>query len=133
MKRRYLRSGDTLPDQASVVVRGGELNPDVLRKDASRHHEIYGTYGISVFALRGTTFDELAQQPPLVRFRRLTLMTVGAIRAAALRLEPTGRNDRHFTIAFDDLEVGIERLCSCDREIRVNPYHETDDPGWEGA
>jgi hypothetical protein len=48
--------------------------------------------------------DELAQQPPLVRFELLTLVETGELRAAGFRLEPTGRNPRHFTVAFDDLD-----------------------------
>jgi hypothetical protein len=49
-------------------VRGGELDPEVLRADAQRYHEVYGIYGISVFAVRGLPLDEIAQQVPLVRF-----------------------------------------------------------------
>lgn len=64
----------------------------MLRADATRYHSIYGSYGISVFATRGATLDEMAQQVPLVRFARLTLITVAAVRGAGLRLEPTGRN-----------------------------------------
>jgi len=55
-----------------VLVRGGELDPDVLSADALRYHSIYGVYGISVFAVRDATLEELAQQVPLVRFERLT-------------------------------------------------------------
>ena len=98
MKQRYLREGDDLTDEVSVVVRGGDLDAEVLRQDAIRNHAIYGSYAISVFALREVTLDELAQLPPLVRFERLTLMTVGALRAAGLRLEATGRNARHFDV-----------------------------------
>ncbi len=48
----------------------------------------------------------------------------GVLLEAGLRLEPTGRNPRHFTIAFDDLDEGVSRLCSCEHQVRVNPYHE---------
>jgi hypothetical protein len=124
VKQRLIREGDELADDESVVVRGGELNASDLRADATRHQVIYGTYGVSVFAIRDTTFDELAQQSPLVRFELLTLITAGVLRGASLRLEPTGRNSRHFTIAFDDLEDGVARLCGCEHQVRVNPYHE---------
>ena len=30
-----------------------------------------------------------------------------------MRLEPTGRNPRHYTVSFDDLEEGVQRLVSC--------------------
>jgi hypothetical protein len=124
VKLRYLRGGDALGDDEDVVVRGGELDPAVLRQDAQRNHEIYGAYGISVFAVRGMTLDEMAQQAPLVRFSRLTLVKAGVIRDAGLRLEPTGRNPRHFDITFDQLDQGVDRLCQCEHEVVVNPYHE---------
>ena len=124
MKQRFLREGDELHDDEMLVVRGGELDPDLLRADARRNHAIYGTYGVSVFALRGATLDELAQGPPLVRFERLVLMTVRAIRSAGLSLEPTGRNPHHFDIGFDELDSGVLRLCSCEHRMVMNPYHE---------
>jgi len=123
-KRRHLRLGDSLDDEDLVVVRGGELDVDVLRADARRYHDIYGVFGISVFAARDVTVDELAQHPPLVRFQVLTLVRVGVLRSAGLRLEPTGRNRRHFTAAFDDLEPGVRRLAACEHQRWNNPYHE---------
>jgi hypothetical protein len=118
------RRGDALADDEDVVVRGGELDPVVVPQDAQRNHEVYGAYGISVFAVRGMTFDEMAQQAPLVRFGRLTLVKAGVIRAAGLRLEPTGRNPRHFDITFDLLDEVVDRLCRCEHEVVVNPYYE---------
>ena len=104
MKLRRLRDGDVLEDGDVVLVRGGALDPDILSEDAVRYHSIYGVYGISVFAVRDATIDELSQQAPLVRFDRLSLLTVRDVLAAGMRLEPTGRNPRHFTVGFDDLE-----------------------------
>lgn len=85
--------------------------------------DIYTVYGISVFALRGATIDELAQQTPLIRFPQFTVMPVGAIRAAGLRLEPTGRNPRHYTVMLDDLDE-VESLRTAEHQIWTNPYHE---------
>lgn len=96
MKQRFIREGDELKDNSSVVVRGGPLDPEVITPDALRHHDIYGTYGISVFAIRDTTLDELAQQPPLIRFELLTVIVVGVLREAGLLLQPTGRNPSPF-------------------------------------
>lgn len=124
MKQRYVREGDTLADDDAVVVRGGQLTAELLSADAARYHDAYGTYGISVFAVRDITFDELAQQSPLVRFEHLTLITAGVLRGAGLRLEPTGRNPRHCTVAFDDLDEGVSRLYACEHQLRVNPYYE---------
>lgn len=124
MKQRYLREGDELGDAEAVVVRGGDLDREILRADALRNQAIYGSFGISVFAVRDLSLDELAQMPPLVRFERLTIMTAGVLRAAGLRLEPTGRNPRHFDVSFDDLDDGADRLCNCEHRVMVNPYHE---------
>ncbi|MGB6059552.1 MAG: hypothetical protein WBF71_14950 [Microthrixaceae bacterium] len=101
-KQRHLRPGDHLDDDDIVVIRGGNLDPEALRSDAERYHSIYVDYGLSVFAARDVAVDEFAQQAPLVRFEVLTLVRVGVLRAAGFRLEPTGRNPRHFTVAFDD-------------------------------
>jgi hypothetical protein len=124
MKQRYVRAGDELTDETVVVVRGGELRRDLLEVDARRAHRAYGIYTISVFAADGITVDELAQEQPLVRFGLLTLMTVGAIRAAGLVIRPTGRNRLHHSIDFVGLDDGIERLLHCEYRTRINPYHE---------
>lgn len=79
-KHRSVRRGDAL-DDADVVVRGGELDSEVLRADAERYDSIYGLRGFRVRRPR-VTIDELAQQPPLVRFEVLTLVRVGVLRAA---------------------------------------------------
>jgi hypothetical protein len=124
VKERFVRPGDELGDDEEIVLRGGRLAEGIVRADAQRMHDVYGSFGISVFALRGATIDELAQQSPLVRFAELTVVTVGALRSVGVRLEPTGRNRRHFTVMFDDLDAGTEALLSCRHQVWVNPYHE---------
>ena len=124
MKLRRLRDGDVLEDGDVVLVRGGDLNPGILSEDAVRYHSIYGVYGISVFAVRDATIDELAQQAPLVRFDRLSLLTVRDVLAAGMRREPTGRNPRHYTVGFDDLKTGVQQLVSCAHRVVPNAYHD---------
>jgi hypothetical protein len=124
MKQRHLRPGDHLPDDATVVLRGGALDSALLRVDARRCHALYGHFGLSVFAARGISVDELAQAVPLVRFPVLTLMTVRALRRAGLTLLPTGRHHRHFTVVLPDLDGGLEALLRCERRTFINPYHE---------
>jgi hypothetical protein len=124
VKQRFIRPDDVLEDDEEVVLRGGRLDEDIVRADAARMHDVYGTFGISVFALRGATIDELAQQTPLVRFAELTVVTVGALRAVGVRLEPTGRNRRHFTVMLDDLDNGTSALLACRHQVWINPYHE---------
>lgn len=123
-KQRHVREGDRLDDDATIVIRGGALDAIALRADAQRYHGIYGEYGISVFAARGATIDELAQEVPLVRFGTLTLVRVGDLRAAGFRLDPTGRNPRHFTVVFEELDPGVEALVACEHLSWVNPYND---------
>lgn len=124
MKRRFVRPGDELDDDDEIVLRGGRLDEAIVKADAQRMHDIYGTFGISVFALRGATIDELAQQAPLVRFAELTVVTVRALRSVGVTLEPTGRNTRHFTVILGDLDAGTQALLACRHQVWVNPYHE---------
>jgi hypothetical protein len=122
MKQRFIRPNDTLHDD-EIVVRGGPLDGGEVIEDALTVFDIYGVYALSVFALQDTTLDELAQQPPLIRYPELTLVRAGAIRAAGLRLVPSGRRRQHFSIEFDELADGLERLRTCERRSEVNPYH----------
>lgn len=124
MKQRYLRPGDELSDDTVVVVRGGELQRELLAEDAMRAHSVYGVYAISVFAADGVTVDELVQTSPLVRFEVLTLMTVGSIRSAGLALVASGRNPLHHSIDLTDLDDALDRLIDCDHRTVINPYHE---------
>ena len=124
MKQRYLRPGDELSDDTVVVVRGGELQRELLAEDAMRAHSVYGVYAISVFAADGVTVDELVQTSPLVRFEVLTLMTVGSIRSAGLVLVASGRNPLHHSIDLTDLDDALDRLIDCDHRTVINPYHE---------
>ncbi len=123
MKLRYIRPDGELADETIVVVRGGSLDRASLLEDAVASFEIYGVHAVSVFALDGVTLDELAQQSPLVRFEYLTLMTVGAVRTAGLRLVATGRRPLHYSIEFDRIEDGLDRLRSCEHRSVSNPYH----------
>ncbi len=124
MKQRLVRAGDELTDDVTVVVRGGLLDIEILIQDATRNHQIYGVFGISVFAAKDLTVDELAQLTPLVRFAQITLMRAGAVRAAGLTLEPTGRNPRHYDVTFAELAEGVRALVSCEHVVLDNPYHE---------
>src|SRR5258708_12373847 len=112
MKVRYIRTGDVLDERDQVVVRGGDLEPEVIRADAQRTFDVYGMYGISVFSLRDVTVDELGQKPPLVRFAQLAVVTVGTIRSAGLWLEPTGRNSPPYTLVLPHLSPPAPPLSS---------------------
>jgi len=79
MKLRRLRDGDVLDDGDIVLVRGGDLDPEILRADAARY---YGFYGISVFAVRDVTVDEPVTSHLLLRARSIRVTN----RASSQRL-----------------------------------------------
>lgn len=64
------------------------------------------------------------QAVPLVRFETLTLIRVGDLHAAGFRVEPTGKNPRHVTVVFLDLDWGVDALVQCEHVSWVNPYRE---------
>ena len=111
-----------LADDALVIVRGGDLDIDLIRSDALAAHARFGEYGISVFgAADEAALDALARDR-LAQFEILVLMTAGAIRRAGLELRPTFRRT-HYTIILADLDRDIPRLMSCEKVQRPNRYH----------
>ncbi len=74
--------------------------------------------------MRGLSLEEMAPQEPLVRFGRMTIIIARELAGCGLRLEPTGRNPRHYTVGFYDLERGVKALASCACEVVTNPYHD---------
>jgi hypothetical protein len=124
MKQRFIRPDAELDDDAIIVLRGGALDRELLRIDAMRNYAVYNVYGVSVFAVLDASIDELSQIPPLVRFAVLTIVQVGDLRTAGLRLEATGRNPRHYDIGFEDLDEGIAKLVECNHRTVDNVYFE---------
>ncbi|MHB8670768.1 MAG: hypothetical protein ACYDAD_09455 [Acidimicrobiales bacterium] len=118
----YRVRSEDLADDALIVVRGGDLDPAVLRADAVAAHARFGEYGVSVFAVADEpALDELARHR-LAQFDVLVLMTAGAIREAGLELRPTFRRP-HYTILIPDLDRDIERLVACENVRRANPHY----------
>jgi hypothetical protein len=52
------------------------------------------------------------------------LLRVRDVIVGRMRLEPTGRNPRHYTISFDDLDDGLRRLANCPHLTLTNTYHD---------
>src|SRR3546814_10923763 len=92
-KKRH-RRGEPLPTSATIVVRGDLLDPDTLRGSAVENEEIYGFFGISVFAeVGGTTWEEISGTK-LARADWLVLFTADSLNDAGLELWTKGLADR---------------------------------------
>lgn len=120
-KNRYRRGEpDSSPDKK--VLRGGDFSEEKLRNDACRNHEIYGFYGISVFAA-----DDLASKNELLRTTFLNSPEVVEIRnqalgTAGLSLDDTGINPRHYDIVHNDLDYLVTGLLSAENTVILNPF-----------
>jgi len=46
------------------------------------------------------------------------------LRVVGFRLDPPGRNPKHFTVAFDDFDSRLNALIACELQIWPNAYHQ---------
>ena len=99
------------PEDVVVVVRGGEMNGDHVRRTATDAHDEYGIYAVSVFLAVDVSVDRLCRErPELQRYGKVRLSTVGRLRSLGFALIPT--LDRpHFDIVLPDLDgATLDRL-----------------------
>jgi hypothetical protein len=114
---------EQLADDALVVVRGGDLDIDLIRSDAVAAHARFGEYGISVFGADDDAAVDVLARDRLAQFAVLVLMTAGTIRRAGLELRPTFRRP-HYTIMLPDLDPDVDRLMNCEKVQMTNHYYE---------
>jgi hypothetical protein len=117
---------ERVPDDTLVVIRGGVMNEESLRRDARIAFLRFGEYGVSVLAAPDDDALKEVQAGPLRQYQRLTITTAGAIRRVGLELRPTFRRP-HYTVIFPTLDAGVRRLLSCENEVIDNPYHDADE------
>lgn len=99
-----------------MIVRGDLLDPEALLDDATDNFEVYGYWGISVFAeVGGFDVDQIATAK-LSRARWLVLFRAGDVLGAGLELWDTGQSP-HYDVVHDDVEV----LVACPHRIIRNP------------
>lgn len=110
------------PDEAVVVVRGGEMGSEHVRRTAADAHEEFGIYALSVFlALDEPVADLCGREPYLARYGKVRLSTVSRLRAAGFALLPT-LSRPHYDVVLPDLSGGnLARLDACFSEPEANP------------
>lgn len=121
MRPLVLRSEDP-PEDAVVVVRGGEMNSDFVRETARDSFEEFGVYSISVFLALDVPVDELcAAEPHLARYGKVRVSTAGRLRREGFVLLPT--LDRpHYDVLLPDLsDRTLDRLDESFDQTVPNP------------
>lgn len=109
-------SGDPLPDDA-LVVRGGQNNPDSVRKGFGTHPS--GVTGISVNSAAGVSVEELAVGVP---HGRVGVTTVGRVRALGGDvIRTSGRSPHHATLTG----LTPEQISGLLTPVVPNPAHGT--------
>ena len=119
---------EDVPDDTLVVIRGGVMNEDSLRRDARIAFLRFGEYGVSVLAAPDDDALTEVAAGPLRQYQRFTITTAGAIRRVGLELRPTFRRP-HYTVIFPTLDDGVRRLLSCENEVIDNPHYGADEGG----
>jgi hypothetical protein len=102
MAKQWARRGEPPLPAAAVVIRGDLLDPEVLAESATRNFDVYGFYGISVFAeTANLTWTDLAATR-LVAVPWLVLFAAGDLQAAGLEMRDTGMAP-HYDVVHPEL------------------------------
>ncbi len=125
-RRPRIRAAD-LPDTAVLVVRGDELDPELLATDATNFFDRFvdfGRYGISAFYASQSAEVDVLCETKLSQFATIAIFQRADVEDAGIEIIPTFRTP-HVTLAHTDRAELIRRLLGCNATQIDNPYHET--------
>lgn len=124
MKQRA-RRGEPLPEGGVLVVRGDLLDPAELASDARDNFQVYGFYGVSVYAeVGGADVDWIAMHK-LRRAQWLVLFEVRHVLDAGLELWDTGLSP-HYDVVHAEVDELVTRLVGCRHRLVRNVYFQED-------
>lgn len=121
MEPIVLRDEDP-PEDVVVVVRGGAMESAYLRRTALDAYDEVGLYTVSVFLALDDSVEALcAREPYLLRYGKVRLSTVGALRAAGFAVIPTLARPHYDVVLPDVTAPTLSRLEGCFEPPVPNP------------
>jgi hypothetical protein len=122
MAKQRARRGEPPLANETVVIRGDLLDPDLLSESAQRNFDVYGFYGVSVFAETPEVAWTVLAASRFVAVGWLVLFTAGDLRAAGLELWDTGMAP-HYDVVHDDLGGLVSRMLGTVHRVVPNPFN----------
>lgn len=109
---------------ATVLIRGDLLDPGVLAESARRNFQVYGFYGISVFAETAEArWTDLAASR-FAKVEWLVLFMAGDLVESGLELWDTGQAP-HFDAVYERLPELVARMLGTAHRVVQNPHYES--------
>lgn len=108
------------------MVRGDELDANVIREDASRFYRrfpAWGRYGVSAFVAGNLAEVEALCETKLAPWAVVVVIELRSLEEAGIEVIPTFRTP-HVTLAHARLDDLARKLLGCEHRIVINPYHE---------
>jgi hypothetical protein len=109
-----------------LVVRGDELDAEILRADARRFRrrfDAWDLFGVSALVATNDTEVFALCESRLERFPLVVVYRRADLEAAGLEVIPTFRTP-HVTLAHQDLEALVTVLLTCEHRVLENPHFE---------
>jgi hypothetical protein len=120
--RLFLRK-EAPPDDAIVVIRGGNMMLESLRKSAEASFRETGLYLISAFLVEEQKLEDVCARPELRRYRSIRTSVVGKLRATDFLLLATFQRP-HYDIALANLaDEDLIKLINCFSPSIRNPAY----------
>ena len=123
MPKPIVLRDEELPDDAVVIIRGGELALTTARTSAQNNRTKAGFFGLSVELALDADWETVCRTSPRLRgmYSLVRLSTAGKVRQAGFPLFPTGQRPHYDIVLPDSSDHHLRRLLDLFGPTRTNP------------